>query len=106
LIDDSMRIMEVAGRSIGVVRLQGRYYGIRNICPHHGAPVCLGQVRGTILPSQPFQYVYDPGLLKLRCPWHGYEFRLDTGQAITDAIRLRLKVYEVTEEDGIVCIYM
>jgi nitrite reductase (NADH) small subunit len=105
LDEAKMRIIDVEGRSIGVVRVRGRYYGIRNVCPHHGAPLCEGIVRGTFVPSRPLEYVYDPDLVKIRCPWHGYEFHLETGRSIADGIGLRVKTYDVCEEQGHVVLY-
>ena len=44
------RIVEVDGHLIGVFNVQGRYYALRNRCPHQGAPLCLGAIKGMALP--------------------------------------------------------
>ena len=43
-----------------------------------------------MLPSQPHVYTYsgDEDHRVLRCPWHGYEFRLSDGTSITDPKRI------------------
>ena len=73
----------------------GRLYAVRNVCPHQGAPLCRGTVSGTMLPSAPQEYVYGMEDRILRCPWHGWEFHLDTGESLTNAKR-RVRTYPVT----------
>ena len=36
-------IVDIAGRSIGVFNVDGRFYALRNSCPHQGGPLCLGR---------------------------------------------------------------
>ncbi|HEY1689550.1 MAG TPA: Rieske (2Fe-2S) protein [Solirubrobacteraceae bacterium] len=99
------RIVKIGGRSIGVLKVGEQIYAMRNTCPHRGAPLCLGRVAGTMVASRPGEYSYDPELLKIRCPWHGYEFRLDDGEPIADAIGMRVKMYEVAVEAGELVLY-
>ena len=96
----SRKIIEIGGRSIGVFNVDGEYHAVRNICPHHGAPLCLGELTGTMLPSEPHQYVWGMEKRILQCPWHGFEFDIETGRTIYDPNDLRVKVYPVTLEDG------
>lgn len=95
----SRRAVEVDGRSVCVVNAGGRLFALRNTCPHQGAALCRGTVGGTMLPSRPLEYVVGLEGLVLRCPWHGWEFRLDTGTALFDP-KVRVKVYPVEVEDG------
>ena len=39
------KIVEIDGRSIGVFNVGGRYYALRNQCPHAGARLCDGKGR-------------------------------------------------------------
>jgi 3-phenylpropionate/trans-cinnamate dioxygenase ferredoxin subunit len=94
------KIVDLDGRSIGIFNIDGELKAIRNVCPHHGAPLCLGELTGTMLPSQPGEYVWGLEKRVLRCPWHGYEFNIDNGTAIYDPHELRVKVYTVSTEDG------
>ena len=94
------KIIDVDGRSIGVFNIDGELKAIRNICPHHGAPLCLGDLMGTMLPSEPGVYEWGMEGRILRCPWHGYEFDIDTGRTLYDPNDLRVKVYPVSVEDG------
>ena len=91
-------IVEVEGRSIGVFNVGGRFYALRNRCPHQGAPLCLGAIKGMTLPGKPGEYVWARDGEILRCPWHGWEFDITTGRSIFNPHRMRVKTYEVTVE--------
>jgi nitrite reductase/ring-hydroxylating ferredoxin subunit len=80
-----------AGRlEIGVFNVAGQIRAYRNACPHAGAPVCLGRISGTSLPSKVYEYIFGKEGCILRCPWHGWEFDLRTGEHVVDP-RVRLK---------------
>ncbi len=94
------KIVEVEGRSIGVFNVHGDYYALRNICPHQGAPLCLGDVMGTAAPSRPGEYLWEREGEILRCPWHGWEFDLKTGRSIFNPHKMRVRSYEVSVDGG------
>ena len=97
------RTVTVDGRSIGVFNVAGVLYAIRNVCPHQGADLCRGTLSGTMVPSSPYEYRYDLEGRVLRCPWHGWEFDLATGEKLFDpASQARVKTYGVAVEDGVV----
>ena len=83
------KLVEIEGRSIGVFNVKGQYVAVLNLCPHELAPVCLGRVEGTTLPSPVGEFRWGREGEILFCPWHGWEFDLLTGQALTDKRRLR-----------------
>ena len=91
------KIVEVEGRSIGLFNVHGTFIAVLNVCPHELAPVCLGRLGGTTLPSAPGQWIWGREGEILACPWHGWEFDLLNGACLTDKRRLRM--YEVTVED-------
>jgi nitrite reductase/ring-hydroxylating ferredoxin subunit len=93
------RAVDVDGRSICVLNVGGLLYAFRNVCPHQGASLCRGTLGATMLPSRPLEYVLGLENLVLRCPWHGWEFRIDTGVSLFDP-KIRVKVYPVAVEDG------
>jgi nitrite reductase (NADH) small subunit len=92
-------VARVGGREVGVVRdsVTGSVHGLRNRCPHHGGPLCLGTLRER-LGGAPGSYVLE-GQRVLRCPWHGWEFDLETGRCLDDP-SLRAAVYPVEVLDG------
>ncbi|HEX2045177.1 MAG TPA: Rieske (2Fe-2S) protein [Gaiellaceae bacterium] len=90
-------VARVGGREVGVVRdgASGALHGIRNRCPHHGGPLCLGTVQERVT-GEPGRYALS-GRSVLRCPWHGWEFDLETGRCV-DEPSLRAAVYPVRVE--------
>ncbi|MCY4372954.1 MAG: Rieske (2Fe-2S) protein [Spirochaetaceae bacterium] len=93
------RVLTVAGRSIGIFNVEGRFHALRNSCLHNQAPVCLGEVGATYLPSAPGQYRRGLDGRVLRCPWHGWEYDISTGRNLIDPSR-KLTTYPVTVENG------
>jgi 3-phenylpropionate/trans-cinnamate dioxygenase ferredoxin subunit len=93
------KIVEVAGRSIGIFNLDGVFFALRNRCPHQGGPLCTGTLGGLISSSGPGEYHYSRAGEILRCPWHGWEFDVRTGQSWFDPTRVRVRSYDVTIED-------
>lgn len=94
------KIVEIAGRSIGVFNVKGKFYALRNSCPHELAPLCRGLVTGTTLPSQPGEYIWARDGEIIRCPWHGWEFDITNGQSIFNPHKMRVKSYKVTVESA------
>ena len=91
-------VARVNGREIGVVaEPDGTLRGIRNRCPHHGGPLCLGRVSERV-GGEPGVYELA-GTRTLRCPWHGWEFDLETGVCV-DEPSLRAAVYPVRVAHG------
>lgn len=91
-------VARIGGREVGVVaEPDGAVHGIRNRCPHHGGPLCRGTVRER-LAGAPGLYTLA-GRRVLRCPWHGWEFDLETGVCLDDPTH-RAAVYAVRVENG------
>ncbi len=61
-----------------VMNYDGRYFAVSNICPHKGARMCEGVMKG--------QY--------LECPWHMAKFRVEDGRGFWPATR-GLRVFPV-----------
>jgi nitrite reductase (NADH) small subunit len=102
----SRRIVQAGRRTIGVFNVGGEYFGIRNACPHQGAPLCIGPVTGTNVSDVPHQMTYVREGEIVRCPWHGWEFDIRTGRSVFNPHSVRVKAYEVTtgsaEDDDVI----
>ena len=98
------KLVAVAGRSIGVIRSNGNIYAVRNLCPHKRAPVCQGTVKGTMLPSDPNTFMFGLEDQVLQCPWHGWEFDLNTGRTLCGHANKKLTFYPVIVKDDAVYI--
>lgn len=94
------KIVEVAGRSVGIFNIGGEFFAIRNQCPHAGGPLCAGILSGFVQSKVPGEYEYVRHGEILRCPWHQWEFDVKTGQSWFDPIKTRVRAYEVTVEPG------
>jgi nitrite reductase (NADH) small subunit len=94
-----MRVLRIEGREIGVVRLRGRIYALRNACPHQSGPLCAGMVLERVVAEGAGRVGVDRDHPVVTCPWHGWEFDLATGRCLTDR-RLRAAAYPVEVRDG------
>jgi nitrite reductase (NADH) small subunit len=103
---DAFRVVEIRGRSIGVVRTVAGWFAIRNRCPHQGAPLCSGRVTGTMLPGLPDELRWGMQGRVLRCPWHGWEFDLETGRSLFGVSRDRAATYALEVRNGRVCVLL
>ena len=92
-------VARIGGRDVGVVLdpIGGHPVGVRNRCPHTGAPICLGVVLERVS-GTPGNYALT-GEPVLRCPWHGWEFDLETGRCRDDTT-MRVAVYTAEVRDG------
>lgn len=88
------KLITVGRVEIGVFNVNGEFHAYRNICPHAGAPVCVGKIGGTTMPSPVYEYNYGRDGCIIRCPWHGWEFDLKTGEHLVDP-GTRLKKFPV-----------
>ena len=96
----SRKLFTVKGRPIAVFNLGGDYFGMLNRCPHQGGSLCEGIVTGLLLSESPGEYHYTRKGEILRCPWHGWEFDIRTGQSYCDPERIRAKSYQVDIAPG------
>jgi len=94
------KIVEIEGRSIGVFNVSGEFYAIRNRCAHQGGPLCEGLLTGFLDSDAPGEYTYTRKGEVLRCPWHGWEFDVKTGQSWWDPASTRSRSYDVDVVSG------
>ncbi len=77
------RAFDVEGRSVAVFREGGRLFAMDNSCVHAGGPLAEGHLdNGTVT-----------------CPWHGWRFRLESGQCTVLEDQCQ-ETFSVREEDG------
>ena len=94
------KLVEVNGRAVVIFNLGGEFFALNNRCPHRGGSLCQGKQTGLVESDGPGHYRYSrPGEI-IRCPWHGWEFDIRTGQSWCDPQRLRTRRYAVSVEKG------
>jgi nitrite reductase/ring-hydroxylating ferredoxin subunit len=102
--DGDVRIVREGRVEVGVYRHHGAFYAYRNHCLHQGGPACEGIIRGKVVdiyaPDKTHQgQTYDNDEPHIICPWHGWEYKLKTGECAPDP-KLRLRKYEVVQKEG------
>ena len=70
---------DVEGLRIAVFNVAGQFYAIDDTCTHSGGPLCEGEVCD----------------LKVTCPWHGANFDLKSGEALTPPAFDAVRAYKV-----------
>jgi nitrite reductase (NADH) small subunit len=58
-------VMGAFEKPIAVFNVEGNFYAINAICPHMGGPLQSGVLNENVI----------------TCPWHGWTFCVDTGEA-------------------------
>jgi len=66
LKEGALKGVSVAGQEILLARVKDRYYAAQNRCPHLGARLSEGTLKGSVI----------------TCPRHGSQFDLSNGQVI------------------------
>lgn len=95
----SGRIVTIGRIEVGVYNIGGELVAVRNRCPHAGAPLCRGALTGTTVSDGPHQrrWAHEGEILK--CPWHGWEFKLPEGHSVAEPV-YQLTTYPARVVDG------
>ena len=94
------KIVKAGPRSIGVFNVEGEFFAIRNRCPHQGGPLCLGRLSPWAIATGPGKVTMDGPPRLVACPWHGWEYDLETGQSFMGPGETRVKAYDVSVARG------
>lgn len=85
ILPNQMTVVQVGEQKVLLTRVQGRVCAVHSRCPHAAADLSQGTL-------------YNG---KLECPDHHYVFDVQNGRILWPPDEmLRLKRYEVTEENG------
>ena len=89
--------------TVAVFNYEGELYAVSNTCLHNGGPICRGSVHEAlereITPPGERDREYFSDRPAVACPWHGWEYYLDTGEHVGDEA-IVLPTYEVVVEDN------
>jgi nitrite reductase/ring-hydroxylating ferredoxin subunit len=103
IADGDYRIFAVGALEIGIFRRGETLVAYENRCPHFGGPVCQGkmipQTEEMIMPDKTSRGVRFSPRMNIICPWHGYEFDIETGRHPGDR-NVRLRPVPVSVRDS------
>ena len=89
------KVVNPGGREICVFNVKGEHYALINRCPHEGAALSFGPVVGCFSSKRPGEYALTREGEMLRCPWHGWEFDIKTGQSWCHPESVKARTYAV-----------
>jgi nitrite reductase (NADH) small subunit len=97
-------VVETGGRRIVVARWGERVFAVRDICPHMSASFARGRVQARVIADAGAELSLACDEPTLVCPWHAWEFSLETGCSLADP-GLRVRTYPVSvDERGMVVV--
>ncbi len=100
--------MQAGGREIGVFNVDGRFYGLPNLCPHQTGPLCEGRAATGTLAADAESDWKPRWVMRdevIACPWHGLEYHVPTGQCLAfPEITLRRYPVEVRGDEVVVTV--
>src|SRR3979490_1186323 len=94
------KIVTARSREIGLFNVGGEYFALSNRCPHKGAELCRGMIVGLAQSNAPGEYHLARAGEFIRCPWHGGDYDIRTGQSGCDPQSVKARHFEVTVEAG------
>jgi nitrite reductase/ring-hydroxylating ferredoxin subunit len=102
--DSGRQIVAVADAEVGVFCVGGRFTAFENVCPHLGGPVCQGKVIPRVQEviaedKTSLGLAFSKDQTNVACPWHGYEFDVQTGRHQGNS-HMRLRAVKIEVVDG------
>ena len=93
-------LTKVKGRQIGIFNLDGEFFALLNRCPHQSAELCRGRVTHLAYSEKPGDVQVSRDGEFIKCPWHGWEFDIRTGQSYCDPGSMYVRQFGVKVEPG------
>jgi nitrite reductase/ring-hydroxylating ferredoxin subunit len=93
-------VRQVKGRQIGIFNLGGEYYAMLNRCPHQSAELCRGRITHLVQSKRAGEFQVSRDGEFIKCPWHGWEFDIRTGQSWCDPGSMYVRQFGVKVEPG------
>lgn len=82
--DAPLHEVTISGKQILVATAGKKYFAMGNVCTHNGCRLSGGKLEGEIV----------------RCPCHGSQFNVKTGEAVHGPAKNPEPVFSITEENG------
>ena len=79
-----LKMVEVEGRDLVLVNVDGELYALDGQCPHQGGPLGRGRLEdGAVV-----------------CPWHGWKWDARSGRAVWPPVDWRAVRYPIVVDKG------
>lgn len=98
--DREIRAIEVAGKNLCLLRLGKEFFALADRCPHGGAKLSGGRISNTVESDGPGDYRLCRKDEMIKCPWHGWEYDVRTGQSWSDPKSTRTRAYAAKAIEG------
>ena len=92
--------VRLKGRDIALFNLDGEFFALGDKCPHESGSLCAGKTVGLAEADEPGQYRLSRKGEFVKCPWHGWEFDIRTGQSFCDPTKIRVRLYDAAVAKG------
>jgi nitrite reductase (NADH) small subunit len=104
IAEGERQTVDIDGTPVTVFNLGERYVAYVDRCLHQGGPACSGGtlhplLTASIEPDGEVREYFAEGVRVIACPWHGWEYDLETGEALWNRSR-RLRPANVEVEGG------
>lgn len=96
---ERQRVM-VGKRAIALFNIGGEFFAIGDTCPHEFGSLCKGKLVGLAQSDSPGQYTLTRKGEFVKCPWHGWEFDIRTGQSYCDPQSVRVRTFDAATAKG------
>ena len=101
--DGRRKVITRGDKELVVFQHRGRFHAFENTCVHMGGPVgeglILGKVEAVLDDDKCFVLErFSEDEMHLICPWHGWEYDIETGEYAGDR-RKRLRRYETIQKE-------
>ncbi|WP_135824988.1 Rieske (2Fe-2S) protein [Halorussus ruber] len=95
-------LVDIDGQSLAIFRGSEEFYAISNYCQHQGGPMCKGRMLNPLDSTKSkdaWELSQDSDVPTVACPWHGWEYELETGEHVAPT-KYNLPTYDTIVEDG------
>lgn len=82
LLSGTGKLVQAEGHEIALFNVDGEFFAIDNICSHSGGPLCEGELNADTI----------------ECPWHGGQFNVRTGAALSPPASTDVRSFPVKIE--------
>jgi nitrite reductase/ring-hydroxylating ferredoxin subunit len=95
------KLLVTAGRrALCLFNLGGAFFALADRCPHAGGSLAEGRISGIVMSDGPGDYRLARAGEMVKCPFHGWEFDIRTGQSWCDPKSTRARAFATETVTG------